>query len=224
MGYYTDLKKISIDKYKKILKSTDLIPSRKILINNIDDIFNIIKKQKIENVDELYRALKNKNNLQDFSEKSGIQEDYLKILMREVNSYRPSPSKIKDFPGISEHVIFKLENAGIKSTLQLFDKILTQQRRSEISNQTEISENEILKLAKLTDLTRIRWVNHTFAYVLYEAGYDTAKKVAGADYTALYEKVKTLNEERKFYKGTIGLRDMNRCVEAAKEVSLEIDY
>ena len=224
MGYYIDLKNISIDKYKEILKSADLLPSRMILKNNIDDIFNIIKKQKIENVDELQRALKNKNKLQDFSKKSGIQEDYLKILIREVNSYRQSPNKIKDFPGISENVILKLENIGIKNTLQIFDKILTPQSRNEISSQTGISENEILKLAKLTDLSRIRWVNHTFAYVLLVAGYDTAQKVGDADYKELYEKIKKLNEEREIYKGHIGLHDMKLCVEAAKDVSLEIEY
>ncbi|MCK4559399.1 MAG: hypothetical protein KAV45_06410 [Calditrichia bacterium] len=60
------MKNISIDKYRDILKSADLLPSRMILKDNIDDIFNIIKKQKIENVDGLQRALKNKNNTRLF--------------------------------------------------------------------------------------------------------------------------------------------------------------
>lgn len=224
MGFYIDLKNISIDKYKKILKSADLLPSRKILKANIDDIFDTIKKQEIENVDELRRGLRNKNKLQEFSKKSGISEDYLKILIRETNSYRQKPNKIKDFPGLSENVILKLEDLGIRNSLQIFDKILTPQSRNEISSQTGISEHEISKLAKLTDLSRIRWVNHTFAYVLLEAGYDTAEKVAGANFKELYEEVIKLNEERGIYKGHIGLHDMKLCVEVAKDVSLEIEY
>ena len=224
MGYYIDLKNISIGKYRNILKSADLLPSRIILKDDIDGVFNIIKKQQIKNVDELQNALKNNNKVQDFSKKSGIPEDYLKILIREIKSYRQKPNNIKDFPGIAENVILQLKNYGIINTLQIFDKILTQQSRNEISNQTGISENEILKLAKLTDLSRIRWVNHTFAYVLLEAGYDTAEKIADADYKALYEKVKKLNEEREIYKAHIGLHDMKLCVEAAKDVSFEIEY
>ena len=224
MGYYINLRNISISKYKDILKSADLLPSRIILKNDIDDIFNIIKKQQIENVDELQKALKNKDKVQDFSKKSGIPEDYLKILIREIKSYRQSPNKIKAIPDISENVILKLKNIGIKNTLQIYDKILTPQSRKQLSNQIEISENEILRLAKLTDLSRIRWVNHTFAYVLLEAGYDTTEKVADADYRELYEKVKKLNEEREIYKAHIGLHDMKLCVEAAKDVSLEIEY
>lgn len=224
MGYYINLRNVSISKYKNILKSADLLPSRIILKNDIDNIFNVIKKQQIENVDELHKALINKNEVQDFSKKSGIPENYLKILIREIKSYRQSPNKIEAFPGISENVISKLKNIGIKNTLQIYDKILTLQSRKQLSNQIEISENEILRLTKLTDLSRIRWVNHTFAYVLLEAGYDTAEKVADADYKELYEKVKKLNEEREIYKAHIGLHDMKLCVEAAKDVLLEIEY
>ncbi len=224
MSYYIDLQSISLDEYKEILKSADLIPSRMVLKENIDAIFDAINTQKIENVEELRAALKTKNRLQDFSKQSGIPEDYLGTLLREVNGYRYRPNKIKDFPGISENTILKLKNLGTKNTLQLFDKILTPQSRNELSTQTGISEPEMLKLAKLTDLSRIRWVNHTFAYVLLEAGYDTAEKVADADYKALYETVKKLNEEREIYKGHIGVHDMKLCVDAAKDVSLEIEY
>ena len=224
MGYYIDLKFISIDDYKEILKSADMLPSRMILKNDIDHIFSIINQQKVESVDELQRALKNINKLQDFSKKSGIQEDYLKILIREINSNRQSPNKFNKFPGISENVVLRLKNIGINNTFQLFDKILTPQSRNKISSQIGISGNEILELTKLTDLSRIKWVNHTFAYVLLEAGYDTAEKVADADYKELYEKVMKLNEKREIYKGHIGLHDMKLCVEAAKDVSLEIEY
>ena len=122
------------------------------------------------------------------------------------------------------NVVLTLENLGIKDTFQLFDKILTPQSRHKLANETGISERDILRLAKLTDLSRIRWVNHTFAYVLLEAGYDTAQKVAAADYGQLYDTVKKLNQERGIYKGHIGLHDFKLCVEAAKDVTPEIEY
>lgn len=224
MGYYIDLEKISIDKYKGILKSADLLPSRMILKENIDKNFDILKNQTVKNLDELLKTLKNKEKLQDFSKKSGLNENYLTILIREIKSYRQKPNSIKDFPSISDNVILKFENIGIKNTFQLFDKVLTSKSRLEISEQIGINENEVLKITKLTDLSRIRWVNHTFAYVLFEAKYDTVEKVANADYTELYETIKQLNNEREIYKAHIGLHDMKLCVEAAKDVSLEIEY
>ena len=44
MGYYIDLKSISIDTYKEILQTTELIPSWKVLKENIDKNLDVIKK------------------------------------------------------------------------------------------------------------------------------------------------------------------------------------
>jgi hypothetical protein len=57
-----------------------------------------------------------------------------------------------------------------------------------------------------------------------EVGYDTAKKVAYADYNQMYEKIKQLNEEREIYKGNIGAHDMKLCVEAAQGLDFDIEY
>ncbi len=224
MGYYIDLTKISLSKYKKILKSADLLPGRMILKNNIDSNFEVLKRKGIKNVDEILRLLKNKKSIYDFAINSELEEEYLTILVREIKSYQPKPNKISDFPGVSETDVVKLEGIQIKNTVQLFDKVTTKQMRDEISRQTGIDEIELLRITKLTDLSRIRWVNHTFAFVLFEAGYDTVEKVAKADFEKLYHDIKLLNDERKLYNAHIGLHDIKLCVEAAKDVSLEIDY
>ncbi|MGB5818178.1 MAG: DUF4332 domain-containing protein [Saonia sp.] len=224
MGYYIDLKSIGIDKYKEILRTTHMIPSWKVLENNIDENLDTIKKYNIENLDELLIALKDKDRIQEFSKKSGLPENYLTVLKRVVKGYRPKPNRIKDFPCISENTIYELEKSGIKNTLSLYEKVLTDKARKELSEKIGIGDNEIMVLTKLTDLSRIRWVNHTFAYVLLESGYDTAEKVAKADYLELYEKIKKLNKERQIYNAHIGANDMKMCIEAAKGLDIEIEY
>jgi hypothetical protein len=224
MGYYIDLEKISIDNYKEILKSADLLPSWMILKENIDENLDSIKKHNINNLDELLKALKDKSKIQEFSKQSGLAEDYLTILNRVVKGYRPKPNRIKDFPNVSKGIAEKLEALGFKNTSQLYEGVLTAEKREGLSSKTGIGGDEIMKLTKLTDLSRIRWVNHTFAYVLMEAGYDTAEKVANADNQKLYETVKQLNKERKIYNANIGLHDMKLCIEAAKGLSFDIEY
>ena len=224
MGYYIDLQSISIDNYKGTLKTATMIPSWKILKKNIDKNLDLIKEQGIHNLGELQKALKNKGAVHEFSKQSGLREDYLTILRRVVNGYHPKPNRIKDFPGINEDVILKLEALGIKNTLRLYEEILTLEKRNELAAKTGISKEEIMKLTKLTDLSRIKWVNHTFAYVLMEAGYETAETVANADYQELYETVKQLNKEREIFKGHIGANDMKFCIEAAQSLNFEIEY
>jgi hypothetical protein len=224
MGFYVDLEKKSMDDYREILKNSDLLPSRMLLKDDIDEKFDLLKQQQIENVEDLRKILSNKKKLQAISNQTGISEDYLKILIREVKSYRQKPSRIQDFPEVSDSTIQKLSGLGIKNALQLFKHIRTKENRAQLSNKTGIPENEILRLTRLVDLSRIRWVNHTFAYVLLEAGFDTSEKVAKAEYEKLYEIVKKLNEERQIYNAHIGDHDMKLTVEAAKDVSQDIVY
>jgi hypothetical protein len=224
VGYYVDLAAISIDEYRERLKSADLLPSHTVLKDGIDEIFGTIAAQQVETVEELRNRLLSKRKLQDFATQSGISEAYLKILIRNVNGYRQKPSKIADLPGVAERTRLRLEDLGVKNTLQLYDRVQTPQDRRVISSQAGIDESEVHRLAKLADLCRIRWVGHTFAYVLLEAGFDTAEKVSNADYGELYERVKTLNQERAIFRGHIGLHDMKLCVEAARELSFDIEY
>ncbi|MCK9346260.1 MAG: DUF4332 domain-containing protein, partial [Bacteroidales bacterium] len=121
-------------------------------------------------------------------------------------------------------VVSMLDKAGIKDTVDLFDKVKTPKNRKSFATETGISNSDLLKLTKLTDLSRIRWVGVMFARILYESGFDTLEKVANADYMELYYRIIQTNKEKNLYKGKIGLNDMRLCVHAAKEVPLEIEY
>lgn len=79
-------------------------------------------------------------------------------------------------------------------------------------------------ITRATDLSRIKWVGHTFAYVLLKTGYDTAEKVANADYKELYLTIKQLNKEQTIYNGYIGEHDMKLCIEAAAILDFDVEY
>ena len=218
MAYYIDLKKISLEQYKDTLKTMDMIPSWKILEENIDENLDKLKAIDILNLDELLKALKSKDKVQKVSDQSGLSVRYLNVLRRVVNGYRPKPNRFKDFPNIESSVVEKLEKIGIKNTLHFYDRSLTPVQRKELSDKINISLKEIERLTGLTDLSRIKWVNHTFAYVLYEAGFRSAKEISEADYKDIYRRVKKLNEKQGIYKGHIGESDMRRLVEFSSEL------
>ena len=121
MGYYIDLKNIDIEKYREILKSADLLPSRMFLKNDINTNFEKIKKCGVSNLAEYVETTKNKKKLQEFARQSGVDENYLVVLTREIKSYRQPPCKLKDFPEITEETISKLKNKGIVDSYQLYD-------------------------------------------------------------------------------------------------------
>lgn len=224
MGYYIDLASIRLEHYKAKLATAYLPPSRMILKERLDERFDHFHGLGIKNVEELRQTLRKKDKRAELSQVECFSGDYLKILLREVNSTLPKPNRIKEFPGISAETALKLEKIGIKNTPALYDKVKTCESRKELSDATGINESEILELAQLTDLSRIKWVGVTFARMLYDLGIDTVKKASKADPVDLHKKINQLNKEQGIYRGQIGLRDIKIFINAAGEVPLDIEY
>jgi len=223
-GYYLDLGQFSLSKLKNHLQTTRLLPSQKVLLENINDRFDALEHHGIENMLQLQTTLRTKSEVQAFAEKIGISEDYLTILRREVNSYLPKPIALKDFPGVNPEAIERLLQIGVKNTLQLFPHVLSPDSRSEFAKQNQITEDDLLELTKLTDVARTRWVGPKFARLLVESGCDTVEKIANSDIEDLYEALMRTNIEKRIYQGKFGKEDMRIWVKTVQDVPLVIQY
>ena len=224
MGYYINLKKITIDDYCTKLKSAYLPPSRIILREKLDERFGYFKRIGIKNIQELILLLKKKDKFAELAKVDCLSDDYLTILRRELNSYIPKPNKIADFTVISKDTVGKLEGIGIKDTAKLYDKIITLSDRQILADSTGINDKDLLVLTKLTDLSRIKWVGVTYAQLLYNLGVDTLAKVSKSDPIKLHEKINQLIQEKNIFKGQIGLNDVRILIESATEIPIEIEY
>lgn len=223
MGYYIDFESIPLMQYKQSIKTEYLPPSRKVLKDRIDERFDIIEKQDISTAAQLLAAVKTKKRTEDFSTKTGIDHDYMTILSREIRSLIKKPAKLSEFSMISVEAQKKLAEAGIKNTTTVYDKVLTKEDRKKLGDSLGLGEEEIELIARLTDLCRVRWVNHTFAQVLYELGYKSAKDVAGADAETLHRRANVYIKENGIYKDSIGLNDIRSCIEVAGALEHELE-
>jgi hypothetical protein len=224
MSYYIDLSKISIKNYQEKLKSSYLPPSRMILKENNTEELNYFNNLGIKNIQDLLKVLKDKQKFSEINSQNIFPNNYLTILLRELNSILPKPIKLSDFKNISKDAIVKLEAHKIKNTIKLFDKILTPESREELSHNLNISKEDIMKLTRLTDLSRVRWVGATFAWVLLELGVDTVEKLSKSNPIELHIRVNLFNKEKATYKAQIGLNDIRIVVDLAKEISFDIVY
>lgn len=221
MSYYRDLKVISIESFKDILQSMEMIPSWMILKEHINQKMDSITQQGVSNLDELVTVLKTKKKVEAFSDISGIEVDYLTILRRMVNGYLPKPNKFSDSPLFSQDLLNKLP---YKTTKSLYGLIITEKQRKDLSLETDIAVDDILLLSKYTDVSRIRWVNHTFATVLILTGYDRVEIIAVSDYSTLYETIKSWNDKENYYKAVISKNDMKRLVTFSQTLDFDIQY
>ncbi len=216
--YHIDLKSISLFEYEEELERTELIASRRIIKEGLKERFAVMREYGVENLDDLMTVLKTPVKMKTFSMKTGLPEEYLVILKREIASNQPKPINLNEFPGISKTAVEQLEKLKIRNTIQLYDHIKTESARSMLCDKTGIPYDEILELAKLTDVARIKWVGANFARLLVDSECDTVDKVTKADYQELYGALMIINEKKNYFKGKFGLNDMKLCVAAAKNV------
>jgi len=223
-SYYLDYKNMSLQKLKEKIKNTELLPSQKILLEKIEERFELIESKNIKNMFDLQEALKTKNKITDFAKNSGLPEDYLIVLRREVNSYQPKPRKLNGFQCIKKEIIDKLDKMGINDTAHLFDIIATKNNRINLAKELDLKYDEVSLLAKITDVSRLRYVSPNFATLLINSEYDTAERVQKADHNKLYEDLTNINKKEGYYKGNFGLKDMKFFVNDAKFIPLVIEY
>jgi hypothetical protein len=222
--YHVDLEKYSLDKFKKDLDESELIPSRMILKEDISSRFGVLKDNDIFNLQDLVNVLKTPKKAKEFAQKSGLPQDYILILRREVNSYTPTPVNLDKFPGIDADNITKLKKEGIKNTAHLFKKIKTPKDRKNLAAELDIPPAEILELAKLTDLVRIKWVGPIFARIFLESGIDNALKVSQADANPFYKKLIAINKEKGYTKGNFVENDVKLCIKVAAMLPQVIEF
>ncbi|NLE02657.1 MAG: DUF4332 domain-containing protein [Fibrobacter sp.] len=222
--YYVDLNNLSLSDYLIELEQTELLPSRRILKEDLQKRFSILAKHGIKNLQEILYTLKTSAKVQSFSKQTGIPEIYLTILKREIASMQPKPVNLSDFQGIDNLYIQALAQIQINHTRQLFNLIKIESDRKRLSKQAGIPYTILLELTKLTDVSRIRWVGAKFARLLVDSPCDTVEKVSIADYKELYTRLKEINDEKKYFRGMFGMNDMKLCILAAVKVPNVIRY
>ncbi len=222
--YYIDLENIDLDSFKASLESKALLPSRVVLRENLDQRFELLASMGIENLGDLWEALKTKHRVAQFADQSGLSKKYLTILRREISSYIPNPVNLSKLPGVDEQHIAHLEAVGIKTSKHLFDAAKTAEQRAELCQRTALPEEALLELVKLSDLARILGVGPVFARILYQAGVDRLETFLALSPDALLEKVNNVNESGQYTRVTLNRKDILYCFDTARLLPQAVEY
>ena len=217
MGYHIDEQATEIGALAERLRATDLIPSQLPLLDGLSENMNALKRAGIANLADLRKRLKSKKALAALAEETGVDSGYLTLLRRAVEGFFPKPRPLKEFDWLPSDVIVALEKAGVTNTLLVYEAVSSGVKSG--AARTGVSEPVITELAALSDLCRVQWVSPTFARTLLAVGYSGAAQLAEAESQALYDAILQANENGRYYKGKVGLRDISRLITAAGYVS-----
>ena len=214
MDYGLKLSAISLQEFKEILKTSYLIPSMRVLLNDIDKNFEALIDFGISNVNELYLNTKTKKKAELLSNETHIDADYIIVLRRMVLSYIPKPRALEEYPDIDPELLDALIGMNIKNSIQLFDHMVETERKEAIKK-LNIKEETYACIWSLMNVSRLRYVSPLFSTVMVRSGYDSIRKIARSKSKKLHEDILATNKEQHIYEGNIGDSDMQFLIDDA---------
>ena len=200
LGYTLPLEQISLCDYRQLLRQQNLLPGRRILLEQLDERFALLTSSGLANLAQLSAVLATPAKLTSLAVKTDIPEEYLVILRRELGSLAQKLVPLCDFPECDEAQIRELANAGIRNSRDYWE-----QRRKPDDT-----------LSSLCDLVRINGVGAVAARAFYEAGFGDVAAVAQSNAVDMLSRVYTVNAEKGYYKAKLGEKDMQFCIDYAK--------
>lgn len=209
------LENISLEEFAHILKTSYLIPSMRILLDNIDEYFTILAHHNIKSAFDIHLQTKSKKKMEILSKDSGVPLEYMNLLRRMVGSYIPKARKLIEYPDFNKNLTDKLSSIGIKNSIKL-DNYLQTHSDAYILSELNISTDYMKLIRSLIEVGRLRYVSPLFATVMVRCGYDSIEKISNADANEFHNAIISTNKEEKIYKGNIGDSDINFLIDDAK--------
>ena len=199
MKYQLDVARLSVQEYRELLTKQNLLPGRRVLWQDIHQNFALLEGRGIRTLAQLKKALSTPAKVAALAAASGIPQEYLVVLKRELGSLEQKPVPLASFPGVDPTLIAELHGAGLKTSKDYF----------------EYGQAKSEELLCLCDLVRINGVGPAAAKAFYEAGYRSVADVAAAEAAAMLQRVTAANEGQRYYKAKLGEKDMQFCVDFA---------
>jgi hypothetical protein len=141
-----------------------------------------------------------------------------------LSTKRQNSFQLRGFRGLNPAHIAALEALGIKSAERMLAVGATAEQRAKLAKETGIPEAAILEMVKLSDLAQLPGVKGIRARLYYDAGVDSAAKMAAWEPEPLRLMV-TEYAERTGFDGIPPLpKEVSSTIANARRLPKVVDY
>lgn len=168
--YSADLMSIDLDTFEETILTIELLPSRRVLAEEISRVAPKLKKMGIEDLEGLRVLLRDKERYAELAAGLGVDAKYLTVLNREVNSYVSKPIPLSQLGIFDDAELDRLRRSRIRSTKDLYERCSPASARQEIATEHDVDAERLDHALEISDLVRINGVGPAFAHFLYGLG------------------------------------------------------
>jgi len=133
-------------------------------------------------------------------------------------------AELKALKGMTDDILAKLADKGIKTSEQLLAAVCTPADRRVLAADCGVATRDILELGNRADLSRIKGVAGVYSDLLEQAGVDTVPELTQRRADNLYAKIISTNDEAGLTKQPPTADAVAGWVEAAMGLERCIQY
>ncbi len=131
---------------------------------------------------------------------------------------------IQDVEGIGPANAAKLEGAGIKNTDALLNASKTPADRKALAEKSGISDKQILKLANMVDLYRVKGIGSEYSELIEASGVDTVPELATRNAANLAAKMIEVNDAKSLTRTVPSEKVVTGWIDHAKTLERALQY
>lgn len=136
---------------------------------------------------------------------------------------KKSSFPLKEFVDADKNIVEKLKSEGIKDVDKLLKTAFDKKSVELLSKKTGITEEQIIKLVKLADLSRLNGVKGIRAVLYYNSGFSTLKKIGESTPEEMIEVTKIYIEKTGFKGIPPWEKEARETIKMAKSLKKIID-
>lgn len=221
--YSINLNKITLDEFKNILLTAYLLPSQKLILNNLEQNIERLKNKGLSNLQDLHNLLKKKKNYSTIAENMKIDEDYLVILNRMVNSFIVKELPLAKIKIFSDQELTLLADKGITNTRHYYEAYMNAKYTTKAATIKNIPPEKMKYALHIIDLLRINGVGVDYAKILYEIGIKSVSDYNKTSSEIILQSFQELNKKKKLSKATLGITDIDYCRRFSEKLDCDLD-
>ena len=222
--YSTDLTTVSLDAFEQTILTIDLLPSRKVLAEGISDVVPELKRMGINTLEDLRALLRDKGRYSELAAGLSVDEKYLTVLNREVNSYVSKSVALAQLEVFTEPELERLRLARIRSTKALYERCTLPSDRQEIATELNLDDERLAQALELSDLVRINGVGPAFAHFLRDLGVRSPSDFNGADPLDVLDRYRKSIGVRSSSGPELRLEDLEYCRRFSLRLGNDIEW
>lgn len=222
--YSTDLTTISLDAFERTILTIDLLPSRKVLAEEISELVPELKAMGINTLEDLRALLRDKGRYSELAAGLSVDEKYLVVLNREVNSYVSKSLPLAQLEVFTEPELARLHGARVRSTKALYERCTLPSDRQEIAVELDLDDERFARALELSDLVRINGVGPAFAHFLRDLGVRSPSDFNRTDPLDVLERYRTSVGEGSSSRPELRLEDLEYCRRFSLRLGNDIEW